>query len=152
MISTVEGLKNLDEIATADKGAVKKFPVEAVVRDLKEMAGGREVLFQFDGAPYWKRFSLSRNEWLPLPPVKLENVYVTGNAAGLYVLDRGAGEVRKFAISDLRELASAKLPGEKDYVAILAGSNSDRAPVHVLMQNGVMSLDPDSLQRRGLVI
>ena len=146
----IASMRDLNDTKSANDGRQKMFPLEAPVRDLKEIAGGREVLLQFDGPPFWKRFSLTRNEWLPLPPMNLTDVHITGNATALFVLDRGAAEVRKFMLTDLKQVNSVKLSGEQIPVAILAGCNSERAPVHVLMKEEVLSLDPNSLLRRGL--
>ena len=148
VISTVEGAQNLNEAAGTPQGVTASFPLEAAVSDLHEMAGGREVLFRMEGAPYWKRFSLTRNEWLPLPEINLSNAHLTGNLTALYVLDRGAAELRKYSLVDLRLLQTAKLPTGREYVAALAGCNTERGPVHVLAKDEVIVLTPDTLERQ----
>lgn len=136
--------------APAAAGEATPFLPGAAVRNVFPMAGGREVLLELEGAPHWRRFSFEKNDWLPLPAGDLEDVALAGNLSALFVLDRKAGEVRKFALSDLQPAGSAKLPADFAPVAILAGSNTDLAPVHVLGAKDALSLDPAAMQRRDL--
>lgn len=131
-------------------GEATPFLPGAAVRNVFPMAGGREVLLELEGAPHWRRFSFEKNDWLPLPPGDLTDVTLAGNLSALFVLDRKAGEVRKFALSDLQPAGAAKLPADLAPVAILAGSNSDLAPVHVLGAKDTLSLAPDTLRPRAL--
>lgn len=134
--------------APAGAGPATPFPLEAAVRNVSLMAGGREALLELQGAPHWKRFSFEKNTWLPLPAGDLSNVFLAGNLSALFVLDRGSGEVRKYALGDLKPAGAVKLPGSAEYLAILAGCNSDHAPVQVLAVDDALALAPETLQRR----
>ncbi|MEI8107141.1 MAG: hypothetical protein WCI46_04930 [Verrucomicrobiota bacterium] len=133
--------------APAAEGEATPFLPGAAVRNVLPMAGGREVLLELEGAPYWRRFSFEKNDWLPLPAGDLTDVHLAGNLSALFVLDRKAGEVRKFTLSDLQAAGAAKLPADFAPVAILAGSNSDLAPVHVLGAKDALALAPTTMQR-----
>lgn len=150
VVPTVQGLRNLNERAAAAASQTAKFPLEAAVVDLHEIAGGREVLMQLDGPPFWKRFSMTKNAWLPLPAGILANCYVTGNLDAIFVLDRGAAEIRKYSLADLRPVVGTKLAVGHDYVAVLAGCNSARAPLYLLTKDDHWVLSCDTLQRRDM--
>ena len=152
IVPVVEGLQYRNPARQAQRGEEKKFALDTPVSDIREIAGGREVLMQFGSAPFWKRFSFTSNDWEPMPPGNLSSADVAGNLHAIYILDRGAAEVRKYALADLALMASVKLPTGKEFLAILAGSNSAAAPIHVLVKDEVISLDPDTLQRRALFV
>jgi hypothetical protein len=127
---------------------VATFPLEAPVSHIFEIAEGREVLMQFVGDPFWKRFSMEKKEWLPLPPANYSTSILAGNRSNIFVLDRSAAEVRRYQLPDLQLAATAKLNiGTEQIFAIRAGCNSDRAPVHVFCSGGPISLDAETLQR-----
>jgi len=148
VVAEVEGIENLNSAHQPTQGASTSFAVEAKIRDLYEMAGGREVLFRLEGPPFWKRFSLTRQAWLPLPAVNLSNVFVTGNLNALFILDRGAAEVRKYSLADLHPLGAIKLPAGTEYPAILAGGNSEHGPLHVLTKDRTFALSAETLRPR----
>lgn len=150
VVPTVQGLKNLNERVVTAASQTAKFPVEAAVVDLHEIAGGREVLMRLDGPPFWKRFSMTKNTWLPLPAGNLANAYVTGNLDAIFILDRGAAEIRKYSLADLRPLVGTKLAVGNEYVAVLAGGNSARAPLYLLTKDDHWVLSCDTLQRRDM--
>ncbi|MEI8107142.1 MAG: hypothetical protein WCI46_04935 [Verrucomicrobiota bacterium] len=150
VVPTVQGLKNLNERTAGAESHTAKFPLEAAVIDMHEIAGGREVLMRLDGPPFWKRFSMTKNAWLPLPPGNLANCYVTGNLDAIFVLDRGAAEIRKYRLADLRPVVGTKLAVGHEYVAVLAGSNSARAPLYLLTKDDHWVLSSDTLQRRDM--
>ena len=141
--------KVVDFEVTGEAGPVAKFAMESTVRNIHLVAGGREVLFELEDAPYWKRFSFEKNDWLPLPPGNLSNVSITGNLSALFILDRGLNEVRKYYLPTLQAAGSVKLPGTEQYAAILAGCNSEHAPVHLLAPHAI-ALAPEDLHRRDL--
>ena len=147
VIAETEGIDNLNSATPTTRGATTNFALEAKIRDFYPIAGGREVLFRLDGPPYWKRFSMTRKEWLPLPPMNLTNAWVTGDLSALFILDRSTGDVRKFGLADLRPLGAIKLPAD-EYAAILAGADSEHGPVQVLSKDGALALSADNLQRR----
>ncbi len=64
---------------------------------------------QLDGDPYWKRFSMEKMDWLPLPAVNLADADLAGNQSSLYVLDRRAADLRKYNLSDLKQTALVNL-------------------------------------------
>jgi len=128
----------------------KPVAIGARVRNAFPIAGGREILLELEGAPFWKRFSLEKNDWLPLPPGDPNSLAFTANLTSLFVLDRSVGEVRKYRLADLSPLGSAKLPAGEAYLSILAGADSDRAPVYVLSATGTLALTPDTLRRRNV--
>lgn len=132
----------------AQAGPATPFPLESAVRNVTLMAGGREALLELEGAPHWKRFSFAKSEWLPLPAGDLSWSSLTGNLSALFVLDRQSGEVRKFALKDLQPAGAAKLTATAAFIAILAGCNSDHAPVHALSANDAQALDAETLRRR----
>ncbi len=141
-----EGIQNLGDLARAAEPKALSFPLEAPAIRVVEIADGREVLFQLKSAPYWKRFSMEKGEWLDLPQVNLSAVELAGSESSLYVLDRTAAEVRKFDLRDLKLSGSAKL-GElaETFYSIQAGCSSDRAPIHVISNKGPLSFDPETL-------
>ena len=146
--ASVDGLKNLNEANVAAESRVRSLTLEARARDMMEIAGGRELLVQFESAPYWKRFSIERKDWLPLPPINPSVVDLTGDLSSIYALDRGAAVVRKYALEDLRLLAEVKLPTTNTtYVGIRAGCNTRNGPVMVIATDQVIALSPDKLQR-----
>jgi hypothetical protein len=147
VVAETEGIDNLNNVPQPAQGVATSFALEAKIRDFYEIAGGREVLFRLDGPPYWKRFSMTRKEWLPLPPVNLTNAWVAGNLNALFILDRSTSDVRKFGLADLRPLGAVKLPAN-EYVASLAGADSEHGPVQVLSKEGSLALSADNLQRR----
>jgi hypothetical protein len=65
--ASVEGLKNLNEANAGADSRIRSLTLEGLARDMMEIAGGRELLVQLESAPYWKRFSMERKDWLPLP-------------------------------------------------------------------------------------
>lgn len=145
--ATTVGLVNLNDAPANGAETTQTHPLEAEVYDIQSIAGGREVLMRFKQAPHWKRFSLSSNQWLPLPPGHLASMSITGNLSSLYVLDRGASEVRKYSLPDLKLQTSVKLPNDKPYTWVASGCNSDRSPVFVASSTEVMALASDTLQR-----
>jgi len=151
IVASVTGLPNLTEVATSAQGTATEFAVETVIRDFHEIAGGRELLMQLDAAPFWKRFSLERNEWLPLPPLDLSNAYVTGNLSSLFILQRASGELRKYDLADLKQTAGTQLAAGEPYIAVLTGCNTDHAPVHVLTTTYLLAFSAENLQSRTLV-
>ncbi len=131
-----------------------EFPLEGTARDIHEIAGGKELLIEFDGAPFWKRFSVTKKAWLPLPEANLSESDLTGNLTHLFVLDRSKGRVTSYGLSDLAKAKEMTLPAEASpYRAIRAGCNNASAPVHVISDRGLVALDSATLQRRnaGLV-
>ena len=133
--------------ATFFGAATARFPLEGNAEDVHLVAGGREALLHLDSAPFWKRFSFEKSEWLPLPlGSEQATASVTGNLSALFVLDRGARVVRKYRLPDLEPAGMASLP-PGDYLAILAGCDSEHAPVHLVVGTDMMSLDPDTLAR-----
>jgi hypothetical protein len=128
--------------------AIQPLAIGARVRNAFPAAGGREILLELEDAPFWKRFSLEKNSWLPLPPGEASSFAFTANLTSLFVLDRSAGEIRKYRLEDLSPLGSAKLPSGGEYVSILTGPDSDHAPVYVLSTKEALAFTPDSLQRR----
>lgn len=149
VLATTEDITNLNEVKPEADGATTPFPMEAPVIGVFEMAGGREILMQLQGDPFWKRFSMEKKDWLPLPPVDLSTVDLAGNRSSIFVLDRGAAEVRKYNLSDLNLTGSGKLDGAgKQFLAIRAGCNSDRAPVYVQSSLDVICLDANTLARK----
>lgn len=134
----------------AQAGPAKAFPLESAVMNVSLMAGGREALLELAGPPHWKRFSFAKNEWLPLPAVDLSGSSLAGNLSALFVLDRRIGEVRKYALTDLQPAGTAKLIATAEFITILAGCNSDHAPVHVLLATDAQALDAKTLQRRDM--
>src|SRR5207244_6174918 len=124
-------------------GKMVSFPMEATVTAVYEFAGGSEVLMQLEGAPFWKRFSMEKKAWLPLPPVNLSTVDMAGNRSRLFILDRGAAEVRSYNLSDLSPVGSAKVDAlGNQFFCIRAGCNSDRAPIYVHANRHLAALDP----------
>ena len=146
---TVEGLSAQTAESVVARLPVASYAMTAPVRSVHLIAGGREALMEFETAPYWKRFSFEKKDWLPLPSGDYSNVYCTGNLDSILLLDRAASEVRKYGLPDLRLITSAKLP-PSDYVALLAGCNSSHAPVHVIARSGTQALDPETLLRRDI--
>ena len=140
-----------------EDGAVSvptEFPLEGTARDIHEIAGGKELLIEFDGAPFWKRFSVTKKAWLPLPEANLGESDLTGNLTHLFVLDRSKGRVTSYGLSDLAKAKEMTFPAEAiRYRAIRAGCNNASAPVHVISNRGLVALDAATLQRRnaGLV-
>ncbi|MHA3772930.1 hypothetical protein ACXR0O_15455 [Verrucomicrobiota bacterium sgz303538] len=149
VVAATQGIKNLSEGAAEAAPAGDSFPLESPVIAVFEISGGREILMQLQGEPFWKRFSMEKKQWLPLPDVNLSTVDLAGNLSSLFVLDRGAAEVRRYRLTDLALQATGKvaLTGEQLF-AIRAGCNSDRAPVHVLCSGGPVSLDSATLERK----
>lgn len=109
------------------------------------------MLLQLEGAPYWKRFSMARKAWLPLPPCDLSHAFFAGNLTHLFLLDRVAHEVKSFALLDLQAARSIKLPNDQEYLAILAGAASAQAPIHVMGTQSAMSLHAGSLAFRNIL-
>lgn len=134
----------------AQAGAAQAFPLESAVRNVSLLAGGREALLEFAGPPHWKRFSFAKNDWLPLPAGNLSGSSLAGNLSALFVLDRNTGDVRKYALKDLQPAGTTKLMATAELITILAGCNSDHAPVHVLSANDAQALDAGTLQRRDM--
>ena len=61
--------------------------------------------------------------------MNFSTVDLAGNRSSLLVLDRSTAEVRRYALSDLKLVASAKLDLSNEQIfAIRAGCVSDRAP------------------------
>jgi hypothetical protein len=89
VVVETRGITNLSSATPEPEGQVATFPLEAPVIGIFEIAGGREVLMQLQGEPFWKRFSLEKKEWLPLPPANLLTVAMAGNRSNLFVLDIG---------------------------------------------------------------
>lgn len=148
VIATTEGIAGPANAPPEPQGQVMTFPLEAPVVRIFEIAEGREVLMQLLGDPFWKRFSMEKREWLPLPPMNYSTADLAGNRSSLIILDRGATEVRRYQLSDLKLVATAKLNLSNEQVfAIRAGCLSDRAPIHVLCSKGPVSLDAETLQR-----
>jgi len=123
------------------------YLLEGSVRQIRPIKNGRELLFQFDAAPYWKRFSLEKNSWLPLPELDLSKVQVAGNQESLFVLSPSSHEVRRYQGDTLQLKATAHLPAGNDHFTVLAGSCSSNAPVFVLFPHGVSALSPHDLNR-----
>ena len=123
-----------------------EIPLEAAAQEVHLIAGGREALIHLSAAPFWKRFSFEKNAWLPLPG-NLANVSVTGDLDALFILDRDTHEIRKFSMPGLELGSMRKLPPD-DYLTVLAGCNSSHAPLQIITATEVMSLDPETLQRR----
>ncbi len=132
--------------APAVAGPATPFPLESPVRNVVPIAGGREALLELSGAPYWKRFSFAKNEWMPLPNVNLSMGHLAGNLGSLFLLERNTGQVTKYSLANLQLLGTTQL-GSKDCIAILAGCNTDHAPIHVLTANDATALSPATLQR-----
>jgi hypothetical protein len=142
---TTDGISNLSDPSAVASGAIV-FTLEAPVTRIFEASGGREVLMQLQGEPYWKRFSMEKKDWLPLPPVSLSTVDLAANLSSLFVLDRNAGELRKYNLSDLAPTGSVKLEAATQFYSVRAGCNSDRAPIHVVSSRGIISFDSESLR------
>jgi len=130
-----------------DDPEARKFALNARVRNAYPIAGGREILFEFGEAPHWKRFSFEKLDWLPLPPGDDANIAIAGNLSSLFVLDFSTGVVGKYRLSDLEPQGKTSLPTTGEYAAILAGANTDHAPVHVLTGTGALVLAPETLER-----
>lgn len=148
LVVATEGVAGPVNPPADSEGKTKTFPLDAPVIRIFEIAGGKEVLMQCLGDPFWKRFSMEKREWLPLPSLNSSTVDLAGNLSHLFVLDRSAAEVRSYQLSDLKLVATGKLdlPNEQVF-AIRAGCLSDRAPIHVLCSKGPVSLDAETLQR-----
>lgn len=131
---------------TPDAAPVASFPLEAPALSVHMIAGGREALLQLDGSPYWKRFSFEKNAWLPLPSDDLSHVSLSGNLSALFLLNPETGEVKKYLLQGLQPAGSTKLPPPAKYFAILAGCNSDHAPVHLFSNIHAAALSPETLQ------
>lgn len=148
IIATTEGIEGPSSPFQDENSPTSTFQMEAPVARIFEIAEGREVLMQLESAPYWKRFSLEKKTWLPLPPMNAANADLAGNRSSLIVLDRAAREVKRYQLSDLSEAAAAKidLPGEELFT-VRAGCLSDQAPIHVFCRRGPISLDSETLAR-----
>lgn len=148
MVATTEGINGPSDASPEKVGEVTTFALEAPVVRIVEIAEGREVLMQFLGDPFWKRFSMEKKAWLPLPPMTSSTVDLAGNRSSLIVLDRAAAEVRRYRLSDLTLAATTKLNiANEEVFEVRAGCLSDRAPIHVLCSGGPISLDAETLQR-----
>jgi hypothetical protein len=152
IVASTEGIENLN-LSSSKKETTSKgqaFEVESPIREMYEIAGGREVLLELEGPPFWKRFSLERKEWLPLPSgSQSQSSNLTGNLSDLFVLTRGSGTVKRFRLSDLAELAATRLDlNHGPYSVIRAGCNTALAPIHILGAKGATSIAPDSLAVR----
>ncbi|MEZ0276099.1 MAG: hypothetical protein ACAH88_14420 [Roseimicrobium sp.] len=137
----------------------KKLQVETPVRQMIAVNEGREVLLRLDGAPYWKRLSMSTHEWLPLPEMEASQCTLTGNLDAIFVLNRVTGELRRHRLNDMQMEASVTLPGSTHplapriphkpepnaYFSIVAGNCTASGPLHVLHSNGSFSLKPKTL-------
>ncbi|MGV3533316.1 MAG: hypothetical protein ACO1QR_13175, partial [Chthoniobacteraceae bacterium] len=146
--ATTEGIGGTSAPSAEKDAQTATFEMEAPVVRVFEIAEGREVLMQLNGAPYWKRFSMEKKTWLPLPPMNPATADLAGNRSSLIVLDRAAREVKRYQLTDLSEAAAAKidLPGEELFT-VRAGCLSDQAPIHVFSNRGPISLDPETLER-----
>gem|GEM_PF-3474633 len=125
----------------------QKYALESNVRQIRPIKDGKELLFQFESAPYWKRFSLENETWLPLPDLDLSRVQLAGNHEAIFVLIPSSHEVRKYLGDALQLTATAHLEAEEDYFTLLAGSSSSNAPVFVLHPRGAAALSPHDLHR-----
>ncbi len=150
----VTGLTTGPDLVDAEKNtpstlvtSEKKMVLESTVRQIRPIREGRELLFQFDGTPYWKRFSLEAETWLPLPNVDLAGVQITGNRDSLFVLDQSRHEVQKYWLDDMSLTVTGALPPDVSYFTLLAGPSSNTAPVHVLSRSSSISLSPLKLNR-----
>jgi hypothetical protein len=148
VVASTDGISSPPKEQPQPEGNVTRFPLEAPVSHIFEIAEGREVLMQFVGDPFWKRFSMEKKEWLALPPANYSSCDLAGNRSSIFVLDRSTAEIRRYRLSDLQHVSTAKLNVTDEQVfAIRAGCDSDRAPVHVLCSGGPISLDPETLLR-----
>ncbi len=146
---TTEGIAYLNEGESNRDVKFQSFNFESPVTEVTEIAGGNEVLFRLAQAPYWKRFSMTKRDWLPLPEADLATASLAGNRSSLFVLDRKAGELRSYNLSDLAPIATRRLDDVQGEISsIHAGCNSDRAPLFVLSSRDRACIDPLSLSRR----
>ncbi|WP_395753697.1 hypothetical protein [Prosthecobacter sp.] len=108
---------------------------------------GREVLLRLEGAPHWKRLSLSERKWLPLPVAQEELSYcmLAGNKDAIFVLDPGRGELRRYAAGSLALEKTARMPPSMTYYNVAAGCLTDDGPVAVLGNLGALAFDAREL-------
>jgi hypothetical protein len=148
IVPTTEGVSNLNEAKPKPDAAISTLPQESMVTGLFPIAGGREVLVQLQAQPHWKRYSLEKKEWLPLPNVSLSDCDLAGNLSHLFVLNRANSQLSRYRLTDLTLAGSVRLQLAGEQWNVRAGCISDRAPVHVLTTKDHASFDPETLQRK----
>lgn len=109
------------------------------------IAEGREELIRLEQAPYWKRLSLVKGEWLQLPDVDLSTAKLAGNKEALFVWLPTLHEIRRYRLADLALENSMKLPEEISIVNLTAGACSSGAPLALVTNQNVIACDPKSL-------
>lgn len=131
--------------APATAAELKRVKTESPIVAGFSICGGREVLLNLSGAPYWKRLSLETGDWLPLPDMDLVQVRLTGNKEALFALDPATRTVRRFNAATLKQEAEQQLPEKAAWIAIAAGCNTQHAPLAIVSPNGVLALSPHDL-------
>lgn len=106
---------------------------------------GREILFRLEQSPFWKRLSVERGEWLPLPQEELSSARLTGNKDAIFVLQPASREISRYDSKTLELEVSAKLPEGIAFQDVAVGCLSTSAPVAVIGDKGVIACDPSDL-------
>jgi hypothetical protein len=109
------------------------------------MREGRELLFKLDGAPFWKRLSLEKGEWLPLPKEDLTTAVLAGNKEAIFLAQPATRQIRRYNAQTLAEEKSALLPADITCRDIVTGCLAAHAPVAIVCQTGVLACDPHDL-------
>ncbi|WP_395739922.1 hypothetical protein [Prosthecobacter sp.] len=132
-------------------GTVRKtLSTESPILHGVPICEGRELLLRLEGAPYWKRLSLTDGKWLPLPVAEDEAAlcHLTGNREAIFVLHPGRREIRRHHAGTLALEKKEMLPDGMSYQGVAAGCLTASGPVAVMTAAGALACDPHELRVR----
>lgn len=148
--STPAGQQTVSEAALLPaplgEGEVASLETEAKILRALPGRGGREVLLRLEGAPYWKRLSLEKRDWLPLPTEPLEECRVAANEDAIFVLVPKERRLTRYDAATLAKEASVQVPENLSPLDIASGAASTHGPVALICAEGRYTCDPKTLE------
>ncbi|WP_265596148.1 hypothetical protein [Verrucomicrobium sp. BvORR106] len=127
-------------------GELVSLRAETKITRVVATRGGRELLLKLEGAPYWKRLSLEKRDWLPLPAEPLEECRVAGNEESLFVLVPKERRLTRYDAATLQREVSIQIPEHLTPVRLAAGAVSTHGPIALVCEESVFACDPKTLE------
>ncbi|WP_265596145.1 hypothetical protein [Verrucomicrobium sp. BvORR106] len=133
-------------VAPLGEGEVASLETESKILRALPGRGGRELLLRLEGAPYWKRISLEKRDWLPLPAEPLEECRVAANEEALFVLMPKERRLTRYDAVTLAKEVSVQVPEHLTPLDIASGAASTHGPVALICAEGRYACDPKTLE------